>query len=274
MKTQLIYLTCMICILNSLKVYSDYSLKESLSIKQFQNKTLETIEQNDSLLYNIQQKIYNAFVQSQITQSDQELSKLELTLSEMNKQNNNSLIAYWYSYTCYYHSIFYMIKNDNKNSEKILDEGMNILNQTEPKTSEHLALLAMMESFSIQFAPGTEAAFISKRVKENGQKAMDLDSANLRSYFVLGSNDFYTPEQYGGGKKAEGYLKKAILLEDQSIKSPYLPSWGKNSAYELLIRFYIRKQQWDEAKKYFKEAIGLYPNDYMINQLSGELINR
>jgi tetratricopeptide (TPR) repeat protein len=273
MKTQLIYLTCMICILNSCKVYSNFSQKESLSIKQFQKKTLEAIEQNDSLLYNIQQKIYNAFVQTQITQSDQELLKLEQSLSEISKQHNNNLIAYWYSYSCYYHSIFYIIKKDNKNSEKILEEGIKKLNEAEPKTSEHLALLAMMESFSIQFAPGTEAPFISKRVKENGQKAMELDSANLRSYFVLGSSDYYTPEQYGGGKKVEGYLKKAILSEDQSVKSPYLPSWGKNSAYELLIRFYIRKQQWDEAKKYFKEAIGLYPDDYMINQLSGEFIN-
>ena len=273
MKTQLIYLTCMICILNSYKVYSHFSQKESLSIKQFQGKSLKAIEQNDSLLYNIQQRIYNAFVQSHITQSDQELLKLERSLNEIYKQSNNSLIAYWYSYTCYYHSIFYFITKDNKNSEKILNEGINTLSEAETKTSEHFALLAMMESFSIQFAPGTEAIFISKRVKEDGQKAMDLDSTNLRSYFVLGSSDFYAPEQYGGGEKAEGYLKKAILLEDQSMKSPYLPSWGKNSAYELLIRFYIRKLQWDEAKKYFKEAIALYPDDYMINQLSGELIN-
>ena len=166
-----------------------------------------------------------------------------------------------------------MTEKDNKSSEKILDEGIKQLNNVNPKNSEHLALLALMESFSIQYASGMEIPFISKRVKQNAEKALQLDSLNLRAYYVLGSSDFYTPEQYGGGKKAEGYLLKAIKLNDQSVSNPYLPTWGKNNAYEMLIRLYINHKQFTEAKKYYQEAIALYPDDYMINKLAGELIN-
>ena len=211
-----------------------------------------------------------AFVNAKMSKTDKGLVDLELALLNLNKNNNNGIIIYWYSYTCYYHSILLMIEKENKSSEKILDEGIKQLKNVSNLNSEHLALLALMESFSIQYASGMEIPFISKRVKQNAEKALQLDSLNLRAYFVLGSNDFYSPEQYGGGKKAAGYLLKAIKLNDQSVANPYLPTWGKNSAYEMLIRFYINHKQFAEAKKYYQEAITLFPDDYMINKLAKE----
>jgi tetratricopeptide (TPR) repeat protein len=139
--------------------------------------------------------------------------------------------------------------------------------------SDFSTLLALMESFSIQYASGIEIPFISKRVKQNAEKALQLDSLNLRAFFVLGSNDFYSPEQYGGGKKTASYLIKAIKLNEQSVPNPYLPTWGKNSAYEMLIRFYINHKKFAEAKEYYQEAITMFPDDYMINKLAKELIN-
>jgi tetratricopeptide (TPR) repeat protein len=167
-----------------------------------------------------------------------------------------------------------MIQKDLQGSEKILETGIKILQASVSETSEQLALLALMESFSIQYAPGMEAVSIASRSVKHAEEAVQLDSTNLRAYYVLGSNDFYTPEQYGGGKKAEWYLKKAVSLPDQSIRNPYLPSWGKNSAYEMLIRFYIRQHQYDQAKVFYQQAIALFPNDYMINQLAGALTNQ
>lgn len=227
-------------------------------------------QQKDTLLNNIEQKINNAFVKDLMHQKDSNLVSIEQALLNLNKSINNSIIVYWYSYACYYHSIFSMVQNDLKKSEKLNNDGIEELNSVDSKNSEHYALLAFMESFSIKYA-GLKAPFISASVKKNAEKALELDSLNLRAYYVLGSNDFYTPEQYGGGKKAEGYLKKAIQLNNQSVTNPYLPRWGKNSAYELLIRLYIKRKQLDEAKKYYQQAIALYPNDYMIKKLTGEL---
>jgi tetratricopeptide (TPR) repeat protein len=229
--------------------------------------------QADTLLNNVQQKVINAFVEAKISQSDTPLITLEQALSVLNEKNKNNIVMYWYSYACYYHSILLLIQKDLQGSEKILETGIKMLQASVSETSEQLALLALMESFSIQYAPGMEAVSIANRSVKHAEEAIQLDSTNLRAYYVLGSNDFYTPEQYGGGKKAEGYFKKAVSLPDQSIRNPYLPSWGKNSAYEMLIRFYIRQHQYDQAKAFYQQAIAIFPNDYMISRLAGELTN-
>jgi tetratricopeptide (TPR) repeat protein len=244
-----------------------------MAINLSQVASLKSIDQNDTLLKNIQQTVMNAFVNAQNIKSDKGLLEIEQAFLSQMKNKNNGIITYWYSYTCYYHSILFMSKREYKNSEKILEEGIIQLKHINSKNSEHLALLALMESFSIQYASVIEVPFISKRVKQNAENALQLDSLNLRAYYVLGSNDFYTPEQYGGGKKAERYLLQAIKLNDQSVSNPYLPSWGKNSAYEMLIKFYINHKQFEEAKIYYKKAIAIFPDDYMISKLAKELIN-
>jgi hypothetical protein len=273
MKTTLFLVVSMIIASNICNGKTISSKEENKSIQQKQTESINKIEKADSILKGIERRIFNAFVNGNMNQNEQALVSLEEALLNLNTNKNNELVVYWYSYACYYHSILFMILNDNKKSEKILEVGIDKLSEINQKTSEHLALLALMESFSIQFAPGIQAAFISKSVKENAEKALALDSLNLRAYYVLGSNDFYTPEQYGGGKKAESYFKKAIQLDNQPINNSYLPGWGKNSAYELLIRLYIRNKQFEEAKLYYSQAIELYPNDYMINKLAAELIN-
>lgn len=273
MKTILFYLACTVLLMNACKANSRYTENEVIKIKESQDSSLRSLNQDETLLNNIQQKIMTAFTNGKITQSDKDLNSLEQSLLTLNSNKKNSIITYWYSYICYYHSILSFTENDKEKSEETLEKGIKQLNDLSPKNAEHLALLALMESFSIQYALGIEVPFISKRIKQNAQKALQLDSLNLRAYFVLGSNDFYTPEQYGGGKKAEGYLLKTITLNDQTVANPYLPSWGKNSAYEMLIRLYLNRKQYPEAKKYYQEAIALYPNDYMINKLANELIN-
>ena len=141
------------------------------------------------------------------------------------------------------------------------------------KNSEDYALLAMLQGFSIQFK-GMKAMFISRDIKKNLKKAIAIDSTNLRAYYVFASNDYHTPEKYGGGKKAEEYLLKAISLPAQKIKNDYLPSWGKEEAYEMLIKLYIKKEKWELAKKYYKEGIKKFPESYTISQLATQLIGK
>jgi hypothetical protein len=272
MKTTLFFMTSMFLFLNSCSAKTSYSNNEILAIKQSQEKALSGIQAGDTLLANIQQKILNAFVEAKMENNDKKLLSIEQELLDRYSKGNNSIVVYWYSYACYYHCILFLTENDNKKSEQMLKAGIKQLDELKLKNSEHLCLLALMESLSIKFAAGMQAPFISKSARQDVDKALQLDSLNLRAYYVLGSSDFYTPEQYGGGKKTDIYLKKAISLKDQSVSNPYLPSWGRNMAYELLIRHYIKKQQWEDAKKYYQEAITLFPNDYMINQLSGQLI--
>jgi tetratricopeptide (TPR) repeat protein len=273
MKNSIIYLVCTLFLLNTSRGNIMISKQESDSFINSPAAARYRTYQNDTLLINIQAHVQNAFVNGKINNSDKDLAGLEQALLSRSRNNNNSIITYWYSYACYYHSILFLSQKENKRAEKILDEGIMQLNKIVNPNSEHLALLALMESLSIQYASGMEIPGISKRARQNAEKALQLDSLNLRAYYVLGSNDFYSPAQYGGGKKAEGYLLKAIRLKEQSVTNPILPSWGKNSAYEMLIRVYIKQKEYAEAKKYYMEASALYPNDYMISKLSKEIIN-
>lgn len=228
--------------------------------------------QPDTLLYNTEQKVMNAFIEGKITQSDTLLINIGHSLEDLYEKTGNEIPLYWYAYTCYYHSIFGMILNDIRLAQRTLKNGIAKLETLNHPTSEHLALLALMESLSIQYASGVEEIVsISNNVNRHAQEAVNMDSTNLRAFYVLGSIDIYTPEQYGGGKKAEEFLRKAISLPEQSVKNPYLPSWGKNSAYELLIRLYINRGQTDQARILYQQAISLFPDDYTIKQLSDEV---
>jgi hypothetical protein len=227
----------------------------------------------DSLLTDIQSKIYNAFIKARMYQKNDALIELSNQLENLYKAKKQNLILYWRSYLQYYSSIDYLIKADNKSAENEIKKGIEWMESIEKKNSEDYALLAMLQSFSIQFN-SLKAMFISVDVKKNADSAITLDSTNLRAWFVYGSNDFHTPAQYGGGKKTEKYLLKAISLPAQRIANGYLPSWGKEESYELLIKFYIQEENLEMAKKYFQQGVTAFPDSYIINQMAPKLAGK
>lgn len=229
--------------------------------------------QSDSLLVDIQSKIYNAFVKDRMSQKNDALNELSIQLENLYKAKNQNLILYWRAYLQFYSSINNLIKGDNKSAENAINNGIELIASVEKKYSDDYALLAMLQSFSIQFNT-MNAMYISLDVKKNVDSAISLDSTNLRAWYMLASNDFYTPAQYGGGKEAEKYLLKAISLPAQKIENSYLPSWGKEESYEMLIKLYIKKEKWDLAKIYFREGIAAFPKSYIINQLASELVGK
>jgi len=227
----------------------------------------------DSTLFNIQDAIHNAFMKDIMSPKNEELAKLGKQLENLYNANNQNLILYWRSYLQFYSSIYYIEKGDKINSEKEIDKGISWLDDMKKKNSEDYALLSMLQGFCLQFK-GMKVMFVSQDVKKNANNAIALDSTNLRAYYVYASNDFYTPENYGGGKDAEKYLLKAISLPAQKIKNDYLPSWGKEESYEMLIKLYISKEKWELAKKYFQEGIAAFPNSYELNQLASKLVGK
>ena len=229
--------------------------------------------QQDTLLKGIQEKIYNAFVESLMSKDNKKLSGLSNKLAMLYKDKKQNLVQYWRAYLQFYSSIYYLKKGDKKTAEKEIDKGIDWLKEMKHKNSEDYALLAMLQGFSLQFK-GMKAMFISGDIKKNAQTAIALDSTNLRAYYVYASNDFYTPEKYGGGKECEKYLLKAVSLPAQQVKNDYLPSWGKEESYEMLIKYYIRKEKWDDANKYYQEAIKMFPDSYTISQLASKLLGK
>ena len=100
---------------------------------------------------------------------------------------------------------------------------------------------------------------------------MELDSTNVGGWYVLGSNDYYTPASFGGGKKVEYYLKKATSSPDKNTDDSSLPTWGREYAYALLIQYYMQNDRTDEAKNCLLMAEKEYPDSYFIGEYKRKL---
>lgn len=226
----------------------------------------------DSLLMGIQEKLDDAFTMTMASGNTERLLELSSELGSLYEEQGQNLVGYWYGYSLYYKSILYS-RSDKKKSEEAARAGVDLFENMKNKNSEDYALMALTEGFYVQFVTGIQAGVLSSKIKKHAKKAIELDSNNPRGYYAAGSSDFYTPEKYGGGQIAEDMLIKATSLPKQQQPNPYLPSWGKDWAYELLVRWYIKKNEIAKAKAAFKEGIAEYPDNYMLKQLAVKLVD-
>jgi len=230
-------------------------------------KSQTNTEGNDSALKHAEEKVLLALNESFRQQSMAPLNQLDATYQQLTEKSNSWLPVYWHSYLALYRSIYQLKNDDKKQAAKTIDKAITRLEDSPNKGSEAHALLAYLYSFSIQFKGGMGAMLTSRKVKKAGEKALELNPQNLRAYYVLASNDYYTPEQYGGGKIAESYLQKAIELPEQQINNPYFPSWGKEEAYKMLVQLYLKRNQTEQAHAVYNEGIKKYPESYELNLL-------
>ncbi|MBX2875504.1 MAG: hypothetical protein KTR30_25530 [Saprospiraceae bacterium] len=227
----------------------------------------------DPKLANVEGRIYDSFVQGIMSNDTEQMEAIGEQLAQLYQERKHKLIQYWRAYLQYYTAIYYVQAGDEAKSEKACDQGIAWLKALSDKNAEDYALLAMLQGFGIQFK-GMRAMFISGAIKRNLKKARALDPDNVRVQFVSGSNDYYTPAKYGGGKEAEKYLLKAISLPAQRTPNEMLPSWGLQEAYEMLIKLYIKAERWEEAKTHFNKGMEACPNSYVINQLASKLVGK
>jgi hypothetical protein len=176
--------------------------------------------------------------------------------------------AYWIAYASMYSAVYEMQTGKSDVASAILTDGIKTLEKLQNKSSEDLALLGYMTSFSISLDPSA-AMRLSAKANKYYEEALKKDNRNLRVYLGLGEADFYKPVQYGGGQKVEEYLMKAISLPDQSSSNG--PAWGKNSAYHTLASYYLREGNKDKAKLFCMQGLGRFPKDYRLNQLKQSL---
>lgn len=225
--------------------------------------TPEMIAQ-DTILNNIEARVSLATNKAFMDNNTASLDEIENELKTANVTNEN-LRNYWIAYVNYYKTIV-GLKTGNENlCKQANDNGVKALEQNKLKTSEDYALLALLKGLSFSFSSGLKAPIINKQVNNYIKKGLEADSTNFRVHYALASLDFYTPKQYGGGKKTEKHLLKAVELPEKNADNPQLPRWGKEEVYDLLIRYYLREDQKDRAEKYFHEAKQLFPNGYVVS---------
>lgn len=261
-------------------VTADFKAKESLVIEDKQsiqeseiataNSGLNHIAVKDTILNNIQSKITFASYDAYAKRNTSKLDELEKLLSQ-NNEENNSLFNYWIAYINYYKTIVSMQTKDKVKGLETNKKSIQLLEQNKNKNSDDYALLVLSKGLSFTFVSGMDAALISKDISNYLEDGFKLDNSNLRLYYAQGSLDFYTPKEYGGGKKVEESLLKAISLQDKNVEKSNLPTWGKEESYELLIRFYLANNQKDKASNQYKEIKKYYPNSHIINMYKSKL---
>ncbi len=220
----------------------------------------------------IQSQVMDAFMGSFAEQSGARMVSLIEELSSSYDKNRNSLFLYWKGYAHYYHSIFYLKNGDRKNAQAEVDKGIEALASIEKKNSEDYALLSLLRSYSCRFLGFPEVVQASQSATIDAERALELDENNPRACYVLANIDFYTPENYGGGKKVEEYALKAVSLPACKMVNPYLPSWGRRESYELLANYYIRKKDMEKAWKYIELGLAEYPDSYVLKSSKAKLL--
>ncbi len=217
------------------------------------------------VLVNIQDRVDQAFNAS-FQAGPSELESIIQNLEEAQSQGAHSYLAYWQAYACYYQAIYYMKSEDTRAEAQAANQkGLALLENLKDKNSEEHALLADLYSLSMSFNPDQVITIAGKRDKHIA-KALQLDENNLRAYLSQGKSDFYTPVQYGGGKKVEKSLLKALSLPNTTQEEPYAPSWGRSQAYSYLVQYYLREGLQDKALIYCKQGLQKFPDDYSLNE--------
>lgn len=180
------------------------------------------------------------------------------------------IVTYWRSYALYYSSIYYMQTKQPEKAAATVQEGIELLEALGQKGSDEYAMLARLQGVGLAFA-GPKAPQVAQLMVANGAKAIELDAENVRAYVVAAINDYFTPKAFGGRQKVKAYLTKALALPAQRVESAFMPSWGREEAFEYLLRYKLEEEKGEGAAALYERAIQEFPNSYMIRSLAPQV---
>lgn len=215
-------------------------------------------------LKNIEQKILTAYSESVQTKANQFQPVYKLLSAFDNQENSN--VTYWIAFAKYQQARFFNRIDNGKEAFTLLKEGIQEIKTLKKPNSEALVLHGTMLSFSIAFQRNI-AAIVSGKADALYDKALHRNKNNLRAYLAIGKSDFFTPEQYGGGFKAESYLKQALGMPDKSTNTDLAPTWGRELVYYYLASFLQREHRIEEATIYCKQGLKKFPNSNILKKL-------
>jgi hypothetical protein len=115
--------------------------------------------------------------------------------------------------------------------DQVLDLAEKALNKAKAlvENDELEVLTAQYASARMSVSPMDRWQTYGAKYSEAIEKATKLNPENPRIYYLQGTNMFYTPENFGGGKaKAKPFFEKALMkFEAFKSQSNLHPNWGK-----------------------------------------------
>ena len=225
----------------------------------------------DVVLNKIQNKIDTCFVLSFKNPKAYDDLEKDLTAGYKTAKSENmkSYYLYWLSYMTYYKAVSAFKEADLEKSQKFAEQAMGYLEKMKKKDSEYYSLMAYEQVFYFQFIKRQDMFIFMEKLKKNLKLSMDMGATNPRAYFVNGYYDYYTPKEYGGKKKTEKLLLKAIKMKNSD--APFSPTWGIVDSYSILIQYYIENGNKAKAKAMYQQAIKRFPTSRDILRLKNKL---
>jgi tetratricopeptide (TPR) repeat protein len=165
-----------------------------------------------------QTEIEKAFVNCIEKDSPQALEKMANMLLRAFNEKDTIPTRYWLSYARYHQALFASeIQQDKKEAESFIDKAISLLEPLK-KDSESLALLSLQTGYSIRFKGYFAMIGLGQDSRTFAETALKRNPNNLRAYYALALNNFYTPKVFGGGTEVEDILKKALALTKNTLK--------------------------------------------------------
>ena len=181
---------------------------------------LPVVSNAQQILDGIQAKIETAFNQSFATQQNK-IAPLIQQLGDAGQHVDgaNTWIPYWQAFGHYYEGLYFMNTQQKKEGVAALEKGIDLLESQEELSSEEHVMVGTLMGLLMGLAPG-KVMTLSAQSGKHLQKGVKKDDQNMRAYMALGKSDYYTPKMFGGGKKVEEHLLKALSMEDQHLDDP------------------------------------------------------
>lgn len=167
--------------------------------------------------------------------------------AKLNGSNKLVLIAKKYTgdwapqyYAAYSKLVLSFMEQDATKKDAYIDDADSYIAQAATlygkESSEIDVLKAWAATARISVKPQERWMKYGKTFTENLEAAKKLNPDNPRIYYLKGTNVFFTPKAFGGGKKAaKEYFEKAKpLFEKETPDDITNPYWGKGAnAYFL-----------------------------------------
>jgi hypothetical protein len=135
----------------------------------------------------------------------------------------------------YYSSLSKVTRSFNlkgpENIDPLIDDAEALLaraSELSPNNSEIEVVKSMAHSARLMADPMGRGMKYGQLSAEAVNYAIELNSGNPRAYYIKAQSLFYTPENFGGGKKAalETAKNAKSMFEKFKPASPLHPSWG------------------------------------------------
>lgn len=229
-------------------------------------------QKKEFIISNIQSQIERATAIDVKNKNNDSLSFIYKGLTILEKKKKHRVYTYWQAYTLLQISQNDYSNNRRDQAKKNLNNAISKVGSIKNKNADEYSLLALLQCVSMSFEPAG-ALWRLKDITENIESALKKEPQNIRANYVDAIFDFYTPEVYGGGEKVVSSLEKALEGSEQRFKNSYLPSWGKIESYELMIQYYLKKKNKNEANKYCEQALKKYPQNATFSKLWKKISN-